>query len=53
VFDRKRASAISTTSPEPRIPALPTPLEFIPNASRTGRAGQPKNPVMLTADATA
>src|SRR4029077_19010889 len=27
------------------------PLEFIPNASRTGRAGQPKNLVMLTADA--
>ena len=27
------------------------PLEFIPNASRTGRAGQPKNIVMLTADA--
>ena len=27
------------------------PLDFIPNASRTGRAGQPKNLVMLTADA--
>jgi phosphoenolpyruvate carboxykinase (ATP) len=27
------------------------PLEFIPNASRTGRAGQPRNLVMLTADA--
>jgi phosphoenolpyruvate carboxykinase (ATP) len=27
------------------------PLEFIPNASRTGRAGQPTNIVMLTADA--
>ena len=27
------------------------PLEFIRNASRTGRAGQPKNLVMLTADA--
>jgi phosphoenolpyruvate carboxykinase (ATP) len=27
------------------------PLEFIPNASRTGRAGQPKNVVMLAADA--
>jgi len=27
------------------------PLDFIPNASRTGRAGQPKNIVMLTADA--
>ena len=27
------------------------PLEFIPNASRTGRAGMPKNIVMLTADA--
>jgi phosphoenolpyruvate carboxykinase (ATP) len=27
------------------------PLEFIPNASRTGRAGQPTNLVMLTADA--
>ena len=27
------------------------PLEFIPNASRTGRAGMPKNLVMLTADA--
>src|SRR5256885_5775420 len=27
------------------------PLEFIPNASRTGRAGQPKNLVMLAADA--
>src|SRR3954449_10318687 len=27
------------------------PLEFIPNASRSGRAGQPKNLVMLTADA--
>jgi phosphoenolpyruvate carboxykinase (ATP) len=27
------------------------PLEFIPNASRTGRAGQPKNIIMLTADA--
>jgi phosphoenolpyruvate carboxykinase (ATP) len=27
------------------------PLQFIPNASRTGRAGQPKNLVMLTADA--
>jgi phosphoenolpyruvate carboxykinase (ATP) len=27
------------------------PLDFIPNASRTGRAGQPKNVVMLTADA--
>jgi phosphoenolpyruvate carboxykinase (ATP) len=27
------------------------PLEFIPNASRTGRAGMPKNIVLLTADA--
>ncbi len=27
------------------------PLDFIPNASRTGRAGHPKNIVMLTADA--
>src|ERR1700726_1041776 len=27
------------------------PLDFIPNASRTGRAGQPKNVVILTADA--
>ncbi len=27
------------------------PLHFIPNASPTGRAGQPKNIVMLTADA--
>ncbi|MCO5130505.1 MAG: phosphoenolpyruvate carboxykinase [Xanthobacteraceae bacterium] len=27
------------------------PLEFIPNASRTGRAPQPKNLVMLAADA--
>jgi phosphoenolpyruvate carboxykinase (ATP) len=27
------------------------PLEFIPNASRSGRAGMPKNLVMLTADA--
>jgi phosphoenolpyruvate carboxykinase (ATP) len=27
------------------------PLDFIPNASRTGRAGTPKNVVMLTADA--
>jgi phosphoenolpyruvate carboxykinase (ATP) len=27
------------------------PLEFIPNASRTARAGHPKNIVMLTADA--
>jgi phosphoenolpyruvate carboxykinase (ATP) len=27
------------------------PLEFIPNASRTGRAGQPKNVVLLAADA--
>src|SRR4051795_2911888 len=27
------------------------PLEFIPNASRTGRAGRPKNVVMLAADA--
>lgn len=27
------------------------PLHFIPNASGTGRAGQPKNIVMLTADA--
>jgi phosphoenolpyruvate carboxykinase (ATP) len=27
------------------------PLDFIPNASRTGRAGQPNNLVMLTADA--
>src|SRR4029077_14823268 len=27
------------------------PLEFIPNASRTGRAGMPKNVVLLTADA--
>src|SRR6202021_218536 len=27
------------------------PLEFIPNASRTGRASQPKNVVMLAADA--
>jgi phosphoenolpyruvate carboxykinase (ATP) len=27
------------------------PLESIPNASRTGRAGQPKNLVMLAADA--
>ena len=27
------------------------PLDFIPNASRTGRAGMPKNIVMLTADA--
>ena len=27
------------------------PLDFIPNASRTGRAGQPKNVVLLAADA--
>ena len=27
------------------------PLDFIPNASRTGSAGQPKNIIMLTADA--
>jgi phosphoenolpyruvate carboxykinase (ATP) len=27
------------------------PLDFIPNASRTGRAGHPKNIIMLTADA--
>ncbi len=27
------------------------PLEFIPNASRTGRASHPKNIIMLTADA--
>src|SRR3954453_6945234 len=27
------------------------PLDFIPNASRPGRAGQPKNVVMLAADA--
>jgi phosphoenolpyruvate carboxykinase (ATP) len=27
------------------------PLDFIPNASRTGRAPQPKNIIMLTADA--
>lgn len=27
------------------------PLDFIPNASRSGRAGTPKNIVMLTADA--
>ncbi len=27
------------------------PLDFIPNASRTGRAGQPNNVVMLAADA--
>jgi len=27
------------------------PLDFIPNASRTGRAGMPKNLVLLTADA--
>ena len=27
------------------------PLEFIPNASRSGRAGMPKNIVLLTADA--
>jgi len=27
------------------------PLHFIPNASKTGRAGQPKNIIMLTADA--
>jgi phosphoenolpyruvate carboxykinase (ATP) len=27
------------------------PLDYIPNASRTGRAGMPKNVVLLTADA--
>jgi phosphoenolpyruvate carboxykinase (ATP) len=27
------------------------PLDFIPNASKTGRAGNPKNIIMLTADA--
>jgi phosphoenolpyruvate carboxykinase (ATP) len=27
------------------------PLDFIPNASRTGRAGHPKNIIMLTCDA--
>jgi phosphoenolpyruvate carboxykinase (ATP) len=27
------------------------PISFIPNASATGRAGQPKNVIMLTADA--
>jgi phosphoenolpyruvate carboxykinase (ATP) len=27
------------------------PLDYIPNASRTGRGGQPKNIIMLTADA--
>ena len=27
------------------------PLDFIPNASRTGRAGHPKNVIFLTADA--
>src|SRR5712675_3186899 len=28
-----------------------SPLDYIPNASRTGRAGMPKNIVLLTADA--
>ncbi len=48
--------------PETRIPAYDDdsktentrsayPLESIPNASRTGRAGHPKNIIMLTADA--
>ncbi len=27
------------------------PIDFIPNASATGRAGHPKNVIMLTADA--
>lgn len=27
------------------------PIDYIPNASETGRAGQPKNVIMLTADA--
>src|SRR6185295_3857378 len=27
------------------------PIDFIPNASKTGRAGHPKNVIMLTADA--
>ena len=48
---RTRACPISTTTPRPRIPAAAYPLEFIPNASTTGRAGHPKNIVMLTADA--
>ena len=44
-------SAISTTTPRPRTRARAYPLDFIPNASRTGRAGHPKNIIFLTADA--
>ncbi len=29
------------------------PIDFIPNASETGRGGHPKNVIMLTADAFA
>ena len=48
--------------PDTRVPDYPDisktentrsayPLDFIPNASRTGRAGHPKNIIFLTADA--
>ena len=35
----------------PRTRRCAYPIDFIPNASLTGRAPQPKNVVMLTADA--
>ena len=42
---------ISTTAPRPKTPARPIRSSSFPNASRTGRAGHPKNLVMLAADA--
>ena len=48
---RRPASSISTTRKYAENTRAAYPIDFIPNASETGRAGHPKNVIMLTADA--
>ena len=47
----RRASSISTSAHYAENTRAAYPIDFIPNASETGRAGHPKNVIMLTADA--
>ena len=48
---RRPACRTSTTASLTENTRCAYPLDFIPNASETGRAGHPKNIIMLTADA--
>ena len=48
---RSRGFPTSTTNSKTENTRIAYPLEFIANASTTGRAGHPKNIIMLTCDA--